>query len=244
MVNRAVIQQYAINLRKKLSLGPYDPIDTHGLLEKLDVFTAFKDMSSDFSGMAIKTPESNFILINSSSTIGRQNFTIMHEIYHLFFQEAFSVAICQPEIFNRRLTDEYYADLFAAYILMPRDGILQMIPSKELIQNQIQLETILKIEQFYKCSRSALLNQLREIGIIDNNKAQEFKPDIKINAEKFGYMMDLYNPGNNGKIIGNYKVKLDDLLKDEKISLSLHNSLLQVFNKFTEGISNFEDTGF
>lgn len=241
MINKAIIQQYAISFRMEYNLGSYAPIDVHALLGKLGVLTAFKDMSGDFSGMAIKTPEANFMLINSTSTIGRQNFTIIHELYHLLFQQAFTVAVCNPENFNRNQTDEYYADLFAAYTLMPRDGILQRIPRNELALNQIQLKTILDIEQYYQCSRTALLTQLHEMGII--NKDKELKNDVIINAENYGHDIRLYKPGNNGKIIGEYKNKLDNLLSNDKISLSLYNSLLTVFEQFKEGKSNFESTG-
>ena len=117
--------------------------------------------------MAIKSNDICFMLINSGNTIGRQHFTISHEIYHLFIQEDFNSRICQTQTFDKTDLNEYKADLFAANFLMPEEGIFELIPQNELNKNKIQLDTLLRIEQYFSCGRSARLSRLISFAGID-----------------------------------------------------------------------------
>jgi len=38
--------------------------------------------------------ETKFIIVNSNHTVGRQNFTIAHELYHLFYDHTFKHIVC------------------------------------------------------------------------------------------------------------------------------------------------------
>ena len=56
--------------------------------------------------ISISKPEKNFILINSDHSIGRQNFSICHELYHLYKDEDFHPHHSYAGMFNIKAKNE------------------------------------------------------------------------------------------------------------------------------------------
>ena len=50
--------------------------------------------------------------------------------------------------------------------MLPEERILSLIPDKQLTKDKITIDTILKIEHYFRSSRSALLYRLKELNII------------------------------------------------------------------------------
>ena len=185
-------------------------------------------MSDSFSGMSIKIDDYRFILINSSNPIGRQNFTICHELFHLFVQEDFTSHKCTTGEFNRKDKSEYDADRFASYLLIPEEGIIKTIPDDELKKkNLISLPTFLKIEQYYACSRTALLYRLDCLDIIDIKKYDEFRINVSREAVKLGFDSYLYLPDKKDKVVGDYGELANKLFDTESISETHYASLMR-----------------
>jgi len=226
MVANYDIKKEEALFRDTNGFGIAEPIRLKSLLLKLKVVTLFQPLSDHFSGMSIKAPEFSFMLINSNHSVGRQHFTILHELYHLVVQIDFATMVCSTGKFDRKDKIEYHADAFAAYVLMPEQGILERMPNHELRKNKISLGTILEIEQYYSCSRSALLNRLREMGLIDVTLCEEFRRNVITYARGYGYDISLYQPGNDGLIIGDYGKKARELFEKEHISESHFISLM------------------
>ena len=105
--------------------------------------------------------------------------------------------------------------------------VLQLIPEKERVKNKITLKTILAIEHYYSCSRNALLNRLYNMKLIDRGKIDENNKDIIKNATLYGYNTDLYQPGNEGMIIGDYGSLARELFDLGIISESSYFTLLE-----------------
>ena len=231
------IEKEAAEFRNRMGYTSTDPIRLKSLLLKQNIITVFRPLSDHFSGMAVKTGDRMFILINSNHSIGRQHFSICHELYHLFIQKNFSTHHCTSGLFDKKNNEEYSADLFAAYLLMPKEGIISLIPDNELSRDKISMSTILKIEHYYSCSRSALLNRLKEINLISNNFAEQHKDNIIQTAKKFGYDNNLYTSGNDGLIIGDYGSLARKLYENEKISEGHYAELMSTigFDVFNNG---------
>jgi len=221
------IKRCASEFRNKSNLGSSDPIEIKSLVQSLKVLTVFKSIGDNFSGMAIKNGEHRFILVNSNNSIGRQHFTIIHELYHLFFQDSFKYMICNTGRFDHKNLIEYQADLFATYVLMPEEGILKRIPFKELEKkNKLSLNTILDIEQYFSCSRFALLIRLSEMDLIDFNKYESYKENVIHSAIMNGYDTTLYKKGNEGLVIGDYGRRAKELFDKQIISESHYLNLI------------------
>jgi len=236
------LQKKASWFRSSIEIGSKDPIRFKSLLLKLNILSIFKPLSETFSGMSFKIGGNKFMLINSNHPIGRQNFTICHELYHLYIQKDFVSHTCNTGQFNRKDRSEYDADRFASYLLMPEDGLLELIPDTELRKkNNINLPTILKIEQYYGCSRTALLYRLDSLYLIDTDRYESFKSNISKEARHYGYDTSLYQHGNHGLVIGDYGTLAKALFDNYKISESHYVSLMRDIGVDVDEVNNKDD---
>lgn len=225
------LQKEASDFRIKNGIGATEPIRLKSWLLKLGVLAMFEPMSDNFSGMAIKTADHKCMLINSNHRISKQHFTIAHELFHLFIQKDFTSEFSIAGKFNKKDKIEFEADWFAAYLLMPEEGLLSLIPKEELLKNKISIATIVKIEHYFACSRTALLIRLDGMDLIDLIKYQEYTKGVKHSAELLGYDTTLYEKGNEGLIIGDYGSKAKKLFDQEIISESDFFSLMNDIGK-------------
>ncbi len=227
---RLLIKKKVASFREKAGLGEFEELKFPTLLIKLNVLTIFRPLSENFSGMAVKIANKPCILINSNQSRGRQNFTICHEFYHLFVQESFTPHRCNSNQFNQTDIEEKNADLFASMLLMPEDGILEHIPDNEFGKNKIHISTIIKIEQIFSVSHSALLYRLKDFGLIDQNYIDQNKNNVTRIARKYNFDTDLYKSGNEGEIIGDYAILADKAFESEKISEGHYIQLMDIFD--------------
>lgn len=227
-VNDKILEVRANKFRRENGIGNENAIDFEKLLRSLDVLTYFRPLNGDFSGMALKTKNSNFMLVNTCHSVGRQHFTIGHELYHLFIQEGFSFQMCKTGKFDKKDREEYNADIFSSYFLMPEAGIIKQIPEEELAWGgEISLATIIKLEQYFGVSRTALLIRLDKIGLLRSDYSQ-YKKDIKKSAVEHGYSTSLYSATDKEApiVVGNYGTKAKELFDKDKISESHYHSLM------------------
>ena len=228
-VNDKILEVRANKFRRLCGIGNENAIDFEKLLRSLDVLTYFCPLEGEFSGMALKTKNSNFMLINTQNSPGRQHFTIGHELYHLFIQEGFSFQMCNAGKFDKKNREEYNADIFSSYFLMPEAGIIKQIPEEELAWGgEISLATIIRLEQYFGVSRTAMLIRLDKIGLLRGDYSQ-YKVDIKKSAVEHGYTTALYDtPKEEIKpyVIGNYGSKAKELFDRDKISESHYHALM------------------
>jgi Zn-dependent peptidase ImmA (M78 family) len=221
-----------------MGFGNMEPVRLKSLLIKLNVLTFFKQLPENFSGMAIRVGDYRFMLINSGHSIGRQNFTICHELYHLYIDKNFTPHQCNTGQFDKNELTEYKADYFASFFLLPEDGIINLIPEAELCRDKINLETILKIEHYFSCSRTALLRKLKEMELITSRIYEKYAYHIKSNARQYGYPVHLYEGGNEGLVLGNYGTLAKQLFDDEIISEGHYATLMNAI-----GIDIFNNEG-
>lgn len=224
--NDKILEVRANKFRRLYGISDDAPIDFEKLLSTLDVLTVYRPLNGDFSGMALRTKNSNFMLVNTRNSVGRQHFTIGHELYHLFVQEVFSFQMCKVGKFDKKDREEYNADVFSSYLLMPEAGIIKQIPEAELAWGgEISLATIIKLEQYFGVSRSAILIRLDKIGLLRSDYSK-YNKDVKKSAIEHGYSVKLYEATNDSSVIGNYGIKAKELFDKEKISESHYLSLM------------------
>jgi Zn-dependent peptidase ImmA (M78 family) len=236
-------KELASQFRRKNGYGLIDPIQLSSLLLKNNITTIYKPLSDSLSGMAIKIAEDmRFIMVNQNNVIGRQHFTIAHELYHLYCQKDFSSQRCETGLFeNQKDIEEKKADYFASYLLMPDEGIIELIPHEEKLSlNKITTETIFKIQQYYHISINAVIFRLIELNLANNEYYSKYKNEKVSIARKLGYDTAIYFPGNNDKLIGDYCVLVNELFKSGKISESQYFEYLTAikFDPFNQNSEN------
>lgn len=224
-----ILQKKANQFRERNGISGGEAIRLKSLLLKLNVFTLFRPLTEAFSGMSLKVNDNAlFILVNSNHSIGRQHFTIAHELYHLFVQDKFEIHQCKTGLFDPKKKEEYNADYFASCLLMPESGIQELIPDEELYKKKISLQTVIRLEQYFSVSHSSMLVRLKMLGLSDAKAFDYFKTfKATETAQQFGYQTSLYKEGNHDVIVGDYGEKAKRLFDIEKISEGHYMELMQ-----------------
>ena len=241
----AEIELKAIDFRQHNGYSSTEPVHLKSLLLKKNILSVFRPLSHDFSGMAIKIGNNRFMMVNSQQRQGKQHFTIAHELYHLCIQDNFASQQCKTGRFDTKDVEEYRADLFAAFFLLPSEGIKKMIPAEELRRNsEVSIQTILKIEQFYSVSRTALLYRLKSLGFIDSATYDRYSRDVIKSAVSFGYPVALYEKAAEQSVIGDYGVLAQQLFSSGEISESHFYELMDAIGVNPLDVKDEIENGF
>lgn len=182
----------AVRFREKMGYGNREPIDIESAVLKMENYTVVKlKLSNNISGMCIVDDESRVIAINSAMSVGRQRYTIAHELYHLEVEKIEEGKICPTGIYDNRSDNEKEADMFASFLLMPYDGLEWYVEKYQI--TEWNLKNIIGLSQFYKVSYMAVLFRLSYENRITHEEYEELK-QINVRAEsiKFGYDVSLY----------------------------------------------------
>lgn len=225
----SVAENLAKRFRIDNGISLTEAISLKSLLRKLNILTLFKPLSDSFYGMSLLSPSGlKFILINSNNPKGRQHFSIAHELYHLFLDDDPCPHVCKQNE-NEKNVQEKNADLFAAALLMPEDGLREFVSTQEIKEKHLRLSTVIKMEQYFSVSRAAILFRLQNSNIIS---ATEFtalqKNSVIESAQQHGYDTVLYRSGNEGLVIGDFGEKARMLYEQEVISEGHYQELLNL----------------
>jgi len=209
-MDRLVLQRRALSIREHFGVDDNSPMDLFSLVHtNSDITLIFYPFKEEISGVCIKS--ANLIAINSNSTLGRQAFSIAHELYHYFYDvEKTSISIYTQANFKM----EKEADLFASYLLMPDSSFTRFY--NKLTNNgtkKINLHNILEIEQYFRVSRNAVLVRLIQEEYMTSEESEQYKRNIVKNAKKFGFDVSLYLPTDTEepKTYGSYLKKALEL---------------------------------
>lgn len=229
-IDRDRLEKIASWLRQEQGIKFTDPVGIHQLLRNKKIVASFQPLSKGFEGMAVKLDNEDkesklFMLINTNSIYSRQRFTACHELYHLLYQENFTVSY-DMENEEREDDEEHNADYFARCLLLPEEGIKMLIPEEELRRDAISLATILMLEQNFRCSRSCLLYRLKAMKLISSSVYDAFNNNVLQSASEYGYDTSLYRPTMSRELIGDYNIKARQLYDRGLISQAKYFSLL------------------
>ncbi len=221
----------AISLRKQFGEDAGSPIEIFSLLQNNeDLTTVFYPMSDRISGMCIRDGNNKIIGVNSTSTYGRQRYTIAHELYHLFFQEDFNSIICPMDLETDKDPQEKEANMFASYFLAPYEALAHFIRNKlGKKKYSLEINDVVRIEQYFGLSRQATLWRLINDGYLTRYKADTMKTKIISSALRLGFDSKLYLPTpeeNQYITFGKYINLVEELKNRELISTGKYEELL------------------
>ena len=182
--------------------------------------------SSTGSDFESKISSDMLIGINSNMSIGRQNFTLAHELYHLLYEEnKKNFVICD---YSSESDSEIEANIFASYLLIPYEGLKRYVKNMNI--SKWTLDDVIAAEQYYQISHMALLFRLVEQNFITEEESEEFQ-NVKISHEARirGFNDDLYYPSPEDRkyfSLGNYVKSVGKAYSSNKISVGKKDELL------------------
>lgn len=223
------LNSLALETRRMLGEDGYSPIDIFAVVngwKERKISIVKYPLSQRISGMCTKVDEDIVICINSTTSYGRQRFTLAHELYHVLYQRLEGRIICDMQMGDDKTDSEKEADMFAGYLLMPYDALFQY--SKNV--DNWTLNRIIDLEQFFMISHMAILFRLEKDGFVSSSQISGFK-NLKVSREaaKLGYGKELYLPERDDKqyfTTGEYVRKVEKLYDRGLISEGKKDELL------------------
>lgn len=223
------LNSLALKTRRILGEDGYSPIDifalVNGWIEKKITIVRYP-LSQRISGMCTRIGEDVIICINSTSSYGRQRFTLAHELYHILYEEKMDRVICGMSFTGNKSESEREADLFASYLLMPYDSLFEF--GEDF--STWELKNIIEAEQFFQISHMAMLIRLQEDERISKSKVDQFQGiTVSREAARLGYGKELYLPLPEERqffTTGEYIRKVETLSEKEIISNGKKDELL------------------
>ena len=230
MIDKLDICTKALGLRKELGEDTTSPIDIFSLAHTIPQLTlVYYPMGDHLSGMCIKNDDNPVIAINSSMSVGRQRFSMAHELYHLYYDKNKQSTICAIKI-GAGNNIEKAADQFASYFLMPPVALSESIKKVHGgLTDNLEIKEIVKLEQYFGVSRQAMLCRLIEDNKLTPQQADQFRQGVIRSAVNLGYDDSLYKPlpeDKQYKTYGYYIQQVEELLQKDLVSTGKYEQLL------------------
>lgn len=149
----------------------------------------------DTRGFSLVDEEPFIIIINLSDSIEARIFTLLHEYAHILLDES---GVCIPERLvtsaGRDAKFEKWCNEFAAAFLLPKQEVREDFRTgaeTDLLESQ----TLSKLSQKYKVSKSAVLLSMLKLGFINRQTYQDVMDKMKatkkkIKRKRFGLSSD------------------------------------------------------
>ena len=227
MLDRMSLSNKARELRENLGVDADSPVDIFALVQNIeDLSLIFYPLSKNISGACYKGEDSKLILINSNMSVGRQRFSLAHELFHAYYDENMETSLSLSQIGSGD-EREKEADQFASYFLLPQYSLEKIIKNKN--NKRMDLEDIIRLEQYFGLSHQAMLYRLLDEGFISKDEKNSMQTGIISKAARLGYDISLYYPSSEEKKIlsfGHYMKLAEGLLEEDMISLGKYEELL------------------
>jgi Zn-dependent peptidase ImmA (M78 family)/transcriptional regulator with XRE-family HTH domain len=189
----------ARQLRRYLNLGggplgdPFRATDEHVLIWRVPLG---EDLDGAPSGLFYNHPQVGFsILVNSTMTLGRQVFTVAHELAHAFFHSrSRDVIVSMP---GAELGRERFADLFAGELLVPGDELRRLVLEHALWNSLTEPTAVVHLQRHFGVSYATIRVRLLQERLIDRatfDKLAQVSPSRL--AQALGYPVHRADMGN------------------------------------------------
>lgn len=227
----------AMKLRSSFGFGTLEPIDITKVAKLSSVTCVYRPLDSGISGIFIRAGSAQVVLINSAKTLGHQNYTLAHELYHVLYDREVAGQPCWAAA--RKTTSlERGADEFAAHLLMPIQGLVYYLANRGSGRS-VSVVDVVYLEQLFGVSHKAMLNQLRSVKLIGHKDAENWEKGIRQTARRWGYDDALYCPTDRKTIETDYAEKARWALDRELISFAKYEELLADAGLFNEIVDEF-----
>ncbi|MGX7204774.1 ImmA/IrrE family metallo-endopeptidase [Enterococcus devriesei] len=200
--------------------------------EELGFFVVSCPAPDKLSGMTMNIQDKSMIVVNSVHPLGRQNYSIWHEVYHWYTEDGQDISLSNDVEYSET---EYKAELFAAEILMEK-SILKIHLNRLGYTSDAQLkflkkEDIVKLQNIFQVSYKAILTRIISLtgrNDLGNRYAIASSQSKIIDFNKLlGYSGNL-EKGNLPKYISpSFFIYLENNLSKGRISKSYVNDLLK-----------------
>lgn len=227
-INRQVAKARAIKARLQYGLGTTTNIDIFKKFKNEKNYTiVFMPFEEGIDGFSNRKKNHFIIIINSNNTIGRNNFTCAHELYHLLFEY-------ENDKYVSHADSEEMANVFASYFLIPEDALYLFLQNEGLIgKERLSLEDIVLMEDYFMVSRPAMLIRLKDEGLITQGEFDKYNKNVLSSVKKYGGKINNHISELEPEKYthGEYNAMAKKLLEENKISNGKYEEyMIDAFN--------------
>lgn len=210
----------ANDTRNAFGLGDEPISDIFLLLERQGIFLFLKPLESNASALFMKMKKTHLVIINSNRTLGHQIFSAAHELSHFLFDKHLTGGICVANKRDQNLEVEKLADLFAAYFLMPEEGLLKHLAKrKKDLHTKLTIPDLISLQQYFKVSWAAMLYRLLNMQLLTHQEVEQLRSiPITREALKLGYELDLYRTNQKEIVSKKYLEQVNFAYENHEIS--------------------------
>lgn len=146
----------ARKLRRELNLGVRPIRDLVSLIEQhTGCEVAILQVANNEHGMTLRDPASGKQVIGvATQSPLRKRSTLAHELAHVLFRD-----VCTSDNYDERTPGEIRADAFARHLLVPKDGVRQLLGEQETTT-----ESLSKVVQHFLVSPPMACIAMRDAG--------------------------------------------------------------------------------
>lgn len=228
MLDKLDLNTKAQELRELLGEDANSPVDIFSLVSQIEGLTlVLYPLGKNISGMCVKDDQIKLIAINSTMSYGRQRFSLAHELYHLYYDDATGFNVCS-RVLDPKSENEKRADQFASYFIAPYKSLKAAI-KKTVIDESICLQHVVALEQYFGMSHLAMLWRLASEGYLSQEKLDDYSYGVISAAKTLGYDDKLYNPTPiefQRRTYGHYLKQVEELRQKDLVSSGKIDELL------------------
>lgn len=218
----------AQELRERLGEDSNSPVDIFSLANQIKGLTlVFYPFGDNISGMCVKDGSLRLIALNSTMSYGRQRYSLAHELYHLYFDDASVFNVCSKRV-NPRSENERCADQFASYFLAPY-GALRTAIRRMAGNTPVSMQHVIALEQYFGMSHLAMFWRLVSEGYLSSGEFEDYTHGVVSAARNLGYDERLYRhtpPELQKKTYGYYLKQVEELRRRDLVSNGKIDELL------------------
>lgn len=178
----------------------------------------------NLSGFYMKKDKYPFIFVNTAHSLGRQNFSLWHEVYHHYMNHENGISD-----FNSKSIEEREAEIFAGCLILPDDEL------DVIAEDEITPELVARISHRFQISFNAAAVRFMQENYISYDEFKEFqKLSTWENAEKLKSMYtelsiptDILEPTKDIRISPNIMDILQKNYKNNKLKHSAVDDIIQ-----------------
>jgi hypothetical protein len=162
----------ALRVRQRMGLGLTDPANPVDIAEKLGIQVWFQKLPS-VEGVLIRAPHP-VILLSALRPAGRMAFTCAHELAHYWFNHEGHVdAADDGPVLREDSDDEYQANMFAAYLLMPKTTVQFAFAQRTSTPESAAPLVVLAVAHWLGVGYTTLVHHLRyNLSLLTGDRAE------------------------------------------------------------------------
>ena len=151
----------ALTLRKKMEYQLWEPLCVNDLVDTMNIILKYEDIKSA-EGLYIKDP-GPAIIIGAHRPIVRQNFSCAHELGHHIFGHGTKLDefINHMDFDQPFDEDEFLADCFAGFLLMPKVAVQNAFNNRQWSLTQPEYEQFFIISGLLGVGYTTLVKHMR-----------------------------------------------------------------------------------